>query len=288
MILIVGATGQLGSMIVHKLLAQNKKVRAFVRRTSDFEMLQKAGAEIVFGDLKEPETLLPAFEGVNRVVTTASATMRGGADNIDTVDLQGTHDLIDAAIQAKVEQFVYVSAFGLTSDIPMALAKAKSQNEAHLKNSGLNYTILQPVNFMEAWIGFVIGAQLQKEPTVTIVGDGTVKIGFVAMENVAELAVNVLGHPAAQNSVIPLNGPRSVSYREIIGLIESITGQPIKIRSVAPGEPVPGMPPIVNELWAILTQKGDLQLDSTEVAKTYNLHLISVEDFIEKMFKSSR
>ncbi len=52
MILVVGATGQLGSMIAHKLLAQGEKVRAFVRKTSDFEGLQKAGAQIVFGDLK--------------------------------------------------------------------------------------------------------------------------------------------------------------------------------------------------------------------------------------------
>lgn len=62
---------------------------------------------------------------------------------------------------------------------------------------------------MESWIGFVICAQLQQGPTVTIVGDGKVKHGFVAIQNVAELAVAVLGNSNADNAVIPLNGPGS-------------------------------------------------------------------------------
>lgn len=284
MILVVGATGQLGSMITERLLAQGQTVRAFVREASVYQALKKAGVEIVFGDLKKPDSLVPAFEGVAQVVTTATASIRGGKDTIEAVDLQGTRDLIDTAKAAGVEQFVYTSAFGFSPEAPLPLARAKGLNEVHLKESGLGYTILKPVNFMEVWIGFLLGTQLQQGPSVTIIGDGQVKHGFVAIENVADLAVAVLGHPAAKNTEVPLNGPSSVSYCEIISLIERTTGQSIEINSVAPGELVPGMPPIINELWALLAQMGDLDLDTSDVAQMYKLDLVTVEAFIQRTF----
>ncbi|MFQ5675124.1 MAG: SDR family oxidoreductase [bacterium] len=286
MILVVGATGNLGSMIVKRICAQRHPVRALVREGSAYEEVQKAGAAIAFGDLKEPDTLRSACEDVKQVVSTATAVMRGGADTIESVDHQGTSNLIDAAKNANVEQFVYVSAVGFGPESSVPLARAKGLSEVKLKESGLTYSILKPVNFMESWIGFVLGSQLAKGPSVTILGDGRVKHGFVASENVADLAVTVLGHPQAQNAVIPLNGPGSFSYREIIKMIERATGQTIAIHSVDAAQPLPGFPPFVSDLWRLLIEMGDLTLNSEETAQTYGIKLVHVEDFIQTMFET--
>ena len=284
MILVVGATGQLGSMVTRRLLTQNKAVRAFVRQVSPHLELQKAGAEIVFGDLKQHESLARAMQGVQIVVTTATASMRGGADTIDTVDALGTQALIDAAEAAGVNQFVYVSAYGFSPKATNPLARAKGVNEVRLKESGMSYTVLKPVNFMESWIGYVVGSQLQRGRSITIVGDGQVKHGFVAIENVAELAVAVLGDPGAKNRDIVLNGPSAVSYREIIQMIEDATGQTIEVNSVDPGDGVPGMPAIVNELWAMFVEMGNFDIDTAEVARAYGLNPVSVESYIQRTF----
>ena len=112
MVLVVGATGSLGRRIVHKLRAQGEDVRVLVRPASDWAELERAGAEIALGDLKEPPSLDRACAGVEVVVTTANSAKRGGADNVETVDLTGNRNLIDAAARAGVRRFVFVSVLG--------------------------------------------------------------------------------------------------------------------------------------------------------------------------------
>ena len=108
MILVVGATGSLGGRIVRGLLEQGRDVRVFVRRDSPSEQMAQqglahtvqslidAGAQPVWGDLKDRASIEAAVAGVDTVISTANAVKRGGEDTLETVDLQGTLDLIDA------------------------------------------------------------------------------------------------------------------------------------------------------------------------------------------------
>jgi len=248
--------------------------------------LQEAGAELAFGDLRNPDSLAKACAGVQRVVTTATAPMavRHIKEECDAIDWRGTQSLIDAAKAAGVEQFVYTSFLGASPEAPYPLAYAKGKNEVYLKESGLTYTILQPVMFMEAWIGFVLGAQLQQGPSITLVGEGTNKLGFVSDQNVCDLAVAVLGHEAAHNVALPLNGPASYTYREVVGMIEQASGQVIEVNTIPLGGAVPGMPQILNDLWAIFASLGDMIVDTSEVAGTYGLEMVKLEDYIQQTF----
>jgi uncharacterized protein YbjT (DUF2867 family) len=109
MILVVGATGILGGMITQRLLEQDRDVRILVRHDSPSEELAKqgwatsarslitSGARPVYGDLKDRGSLDRACEGIKTVVTTANSVMRGGEDTIQTVDLEGNRNLVDAA-----------------------------------------------------------------------------------------------------------------------------------------------------------------------------------------------
>ena len=80
MYLIVGATGSLGGAITHMLLAQGKTVRILARPASNYSPLAEAGAQVVFGDLKERASLDPACQGVDVLITTANSVLRGGDD----------------------------------------------------------------------------------------------------------------------------------------------------------------------------------------------------------------
>src|SRR6476469_4061913 len=100
-VLVVGATGFLGTAVCSQLIAANKKVRGLVRATSDpakIHALEQLGVETVVGDLKELSSLQNAFKGVGAVISTASSTLsRTEGDSIDTVDKQGQLNAVRAA-----------------------------------------------------------------------------------------------------------------------------------------------------------------------------------------------
>jgi uncharacterized protein YbjT (DUF2867 family) len=156
MILIVGATGSLGGAIAHTLLARGEAVRILVREEATAAPLIAAGAQPVRGDMKDRGSLDRACAGVDTVITTANSALRGGGDNAQTVDLDGNRDLIDAAKQAGVGHFIFISANGADPGSPVPFMAAKGKTERHLEASGLRYTILAPEAFMEVWMGMVV------------------------------------------------------------------------------------------------------------------------------------
>jgi uncharacterized protein YbjT (DUF2867 family) len=286
MYLEIGGTGMLGSRIVYRLLEQGQPVRAFVRPSSDYKALQEAGAEIALGDLRQPETFAPALRGVERVIATATAPLmeRHLPEAVEAVDERGLQGMIDACKQAGVKQFVFTSAYGFAEDQSLPLARAKASSEQYLQNSGLTYTILRLEKFTEVWIGFLVGSQLQNGPTVTIMGDGNTPHSFVSIENVLDLSVGVLGHPAAENAILPLCAPGKYTYREAIGLIGDLIGVPIEVNSIQLGEPFPGMPPFIGDIWSYLERREVSDLDTRHVAGAFGLEMIGVEETLRKLF----
>lgn len=231
MILVAGATGVLGSEIVRRLRERGEKVRALVRESSAPEKvaaLQKAGAEIVRGDLKDAGTLRDACKGVRAVISTVTSitTAREG-DSLAATDANGTRNLVDAARACGAEQFVFVS-FDTTKSPEAPLTAAKREVEEHIKRSGLTYTILHPSVFMESWLGPMLFAD-PVAGTAKVYGAGTHKLRYVAVADVAELAVQCVGNPAAHNAVIAFGGPEEISQRDAVRIFEEEFGKPFEV-----------------------------------------------------------
>src|SRR5262249_820709 len=144
--LVVGATGPvgLGGEVCRLLRAEGRPTRALVRRTSDarrVETLRTMGVELAEGDLKDPESLKRASQGVRTVTSTASIMVsRQADDTVERVDSRGHMDLVDVAKASGVESFVYTSFSGRI-DREFPFRNAKRDVERHLKASGLPYTI---------------------------------------------------------------------------------------------------------------------------------------------------
>src|SRR5512140_807145 len=141
MILVVGSTGILGSEICRRLTEAGKPVRGLVRSSSaaeKVERLKAMGVETVLGDLRDPASLAAACQGVEAVITTATTTisMQPG-DSIPITDQQGQLDLVQAAQQAGVRKFVYISVpLGME---PCPLTTAKRTVEHAVMFSGMDY-----------------------------------------------------------------------------------------------------------------------------------------------------
>lgn len=279
MILVVGATGNLGRSIARALLAEGRNVRILVRPGSSYRELVDEGAEPVTGDLKEPASLHAACAGVDAVVTTANAVGRGGEDTIESVDLHGNQHLIDAAEAEGVRRFVFTSVLGASTESPASLIRAKGEAEQRLMESAMTWTILQPNLFMDTWLPMVVGGPAFAGQPVTLVGEGRRRHSMVAMRDVASYAVAALKREEGNNQRLLIGGPDAISWRDAVAAFEHELGRELPVRTVRPGEPVPGMPEQVNALFHAL-ETYDSPLDMTAMADTYGVTPTGLKDFV--------
>jgi NADH dehydrogenase len=220
--LIVGSTGLLGMDICRQLARAAQPIRAFVRSTSDAGKLAELtglGAELVEGDLKDPPSLRRACRGVEAVISTASSTFsRQSGDSIASVDELGQLALVNAAREAGVRRFVFIS-FRSDPDIQFPLSMAKKAVEQCLADSGIDYTVLQASYFMEVWLTPLLGFD-PAHGRARIYGEGRNKISWISFKDVARIAVAALDRPAARNRIIEIGGPEALSPLEVVRIFE--------------------------------------------------------------------
>ena len=205
-----------------------------VRATSareKIEQLEKAGAEIVRADLKEPRTLVDACTGASAVISTVTTILTSQpGDSFEATDRDGNKSLVDAARKASVRKFVFVS-FDTTGNPDNPLSNAKRDVEEHLKRSGLDYTILHAAPFCESWLGPMLFAD-PVAGTAKVYGKGDDRIRYVAVADVAEFAVQSLTNPAARNATVPVGGPDEVSQRDAVRIFEEAYGRKFNVIEV--------------------------------------------------------
>jgi uncharacterized protein YbjT (DUF2867 family) len=294
--LIVGATGSLGGTVATRLLERGEAVRAVVRpvspgrasnRHTDPERLRALGAEIVEADLTRPETLPAALEGVDAVVCTASGTKRPPPDTLAAVDAEGVAALAHSAATAGVGRFVLVSTTGASPDAPPGMLRDKGRGEQALRDSGVPFTVLHPVKYMQDWIGFQLGAQLQGGPRVQLIGDGQKRFSFVDEGDVARLAVAVLGRDDTVGQTVPIAAD-AATYDELVERIERRLGTPITVEHLAVGATIDTVPPplseIITPLLTMLTMMPPDGFTTPEVEERFGVELTSIDRFLSRQF----
>lgn len=286
MILVVGATGMLGSEICRRLAAAGKPVRALVRATSDpakVDRLKGYGVEPVQGDLRDPASLEAACKGVSAVVSTVSSmpfSYQPGENDIRTVDTRGAINLIDAARAAGVQHFVYTS---FTMELDFPLHNAKRAVEQHLMDSGLAYTILRPGYFMQVWLSPAVGFDAANA-RAQVYGSGENPISWISYPDIAEFAVMALGNPVARNATLPLGGPDALSQLEMIRIFEEVGGRRFEVQHVPPEtleEQQRGATDPMQQSFLGLMRcyaAGD-PIDMREMLKAFPVQLMSVKDY---------
>ena len=287
-VLVVGATGFLGSEICRQLISKNKNVKGLVRVTSDsgkIAQLKEFGVETIEGDLKNKGSLENALHGVSAIISTVSSTLsRQEGDSIETVDDEGQINLIDAAVSAGVSQFIYVSMCAMPGEC--ALQTAKRKVEKHLSQSGMNYTILQPTYFMEVWLSPALGFDYSNAKA-NIYGEGKNKVSWIAIKDVASFAVASLDNPAAKNKIIELGGPEALSPLEVVNIFESTKGKKFELQFV-PEEAIraqrDGAQDPLSKSFAVLTLgvANGSEIDMKTTLDAIPMQLTSVNDYAKR------
>jgi len=116
--LVTGSTGLVGSALVERLMARGHEVRALARKTSDLSHLKTTGAEIVFGDVTDFETLPPVVKGIDTVFHCAAKVTPGWGTwkEYEEATVQGTENMLRASAEAAVKRFLQVSSHMVYGD----------------------------------------------------------------------------------------------------------------------------------------------------------------------------
>lgn len=231
MVLVVGATGQLGDRIARAMLAAGETVRVLVRHPERAAELAGLGAEVVEGDLLAPATVALAVAGCDEVLTTANGG--GLPPGRRVVDQEGNANLIDAARAAGVRRLLFVSARSAAPDSPVDLFRWKWETEERLRASGLDHTILRPTHLLDTWIELVgPGARSGR---VMLFGRAANPVSFVAAADVTRVAVAALRDPRASRRTLEVGGPRALSLGQLTDHLEVVLGRPVRRRHLPLG-----------------------------------------------------
>ena len=234
MILLVGATGNLGGRIARRLVDHGLPFRALVRPDTEPGRVQSLAHDIVRGDLRDPEGLKQAVEGIETVISSAHSLdriMAGRRDvSIEAVDRRGNANLVTAASVAGVSRFLFVSFPEpiLTSHTPFA--EAKLATEGWLRASPMHEIIVRPDAYQEPWLS----AERRfdwRSGTVAIFGSGDGRAAYIAMDDVAEAIVRLV-MLADPPRLVDLGGPEAMSRNELVEAFERETGRPIRRQRV--------------------------------------------------------
>jgi len=295
MVLVIGATGLLGSEVVLRLRRAGYPVRALARVTANperLEGLRQAGAEIVHGDLKQSATLQTACRGIEAIVTTASSTLsRQPGDSLQTVDRDGYFSLIDAARQAAVRRFVYTT-IPQKMHYESPLTRAKAEVAQRLSASGIDYTVLAANFFMEVWLSQALGFDVQNG-RATIYGTGERPIGFVSYKDVAEVAVRSLTVDASKNRTISVAGPANVTPLEAVRTFERASGRSFTVEHV-PEETLlekrrSAADPLEQTFAALMLEYANgCPMDMRETLAIFPMQLTSLQQYADSMFRRER
>jgi uncharacterized protein YbjT (DUF2867 family) len=280
--LVVGAGGLVGGAVAHGLGAG---VRAGLRggsRHAKAGSLTASGAEVIDVDLTLPESLAPACRGARCVVTGVTSMPTGAGDGLRRVDLEGTLALIDAAEAAGCERFVYISVSG-GFDLDSPLIHAKRECERRLASTRMEAVILRPSLFMEVWLGPHLGFD-PRNGVAHVPGDGQAPIRFVSAFDVAAFAIAAAAHPSP-GGTWEIGGPRAVSPREVVRIVERRLGKPVALVTTPEGELLGAYATVTDPLaktfmaLKIGYARGDEVPEAPASARHFGVTLKTVEEY---------
>lgn len=247
MILVTGATGHIGNVLVQRLLSQGARLRALVLRDEDTTPLDGLQVELVEGDVLELQSLKTACDGVQEVYHLAGliTIMPGENRLVQRVNVEGTRNMLQAAEEAGVRRFVYTSSIHAIQRAPHGTlideklpydphnpygAYDRSKAQASLlvqaaARQGLNAVIacptgvIGPYDYRRSEMGALICACALGAPQLYVEG----AYDFVDVRDVAEGLVRVCQHGRTGESYI-LSG-QQISVPGLLSAIQTITGK---------------------------------------------------------------
>jgi uncharacterized protein YbjT (DUF2867 family) len=280
MILITGATGYIGRHLVARLVAQGERPRCLVREMNRAKrILPTDKVELVQGATTSPASLDAAVQGVDTIVHAAFLTAdrkQSTGNEYEKTNVQGTANLIQAAKKAGVKRIIEIGGLGTRPDKPGSYMQGRYLAEKMLKESGLDWTIIQPSVLFGKNAPFIKGLVdlIRTSPVVPLIGGGKIMFQPIYVEDVVTVIIKVLEDPVSTaNKTYTIGGPAYYSFTQIIDALLQATHKQ-RIKAPAPTslvgvgaavmEAVLPKPPLTKAAMALFTFDNTTDLHSVE------------------------
>ena len=216
MIVVTGATGNVGSALIEELAAMGGPARALVHTPEKVATVEREGVEAKVGDFGAPETLDAVLEGAERAFLLTPPDPR---------QPEWENNFIEAAERVGVRHIVKQSVLGADPDSPMRLGQIHGECERLLEESSMAWTFLRPNLFMQTTLTFA----------EQVAADGRfyaplaeAKTSMIDVRDVGAVAAKTLTEEGHEGKVHELTGPEAISHRDIAQKLSKVLGKPVE------------------------------------------------------------
>lgn len=222
MILITGATGNIGAELVKRLSGGKQAVRAFVRSRARAQAIALPGIELVEGDFNKPESFAHALDGIDRffLLIPSSAQVE-----------QQQRNFVDAAKGANVRHIVKLSQFAADECAPGRFQRYHAVVERYILNSGIPYTFLRPNLFMQGLLNFRSTISSQGAFYAPAVD---AKVSIVDVRDIASIAARGLTESGHEGKIYEITGPEALTHAEMAHQLSQAIRKPIQYVNIPP------------------------------------------------------
>lgn len=228
MLLLTGATGQIGSALLRRLTATGTPVRVLVRDPRRLGA-ERVRVQIALGDLTDPPSFRNALRGVRTVVHLAASARDQQRGSIEELNGIATWRLVQAAERAGVEHFVFFSALAASVHDRTRFLRSKALAEQAVRESELRHTVFAPsLVFSPGDRHLSLLERLALLPAVPVPGRGRAKFQPIWADDVADCVMAVLGGAdgAGTSGRHELAGPETLDHVAVAEVVLRAAGRP--------------------------------------------------------------
>jgi uncharacterized protein YbjT (DUF2867 family) len=228
-ILVSGATGNVGSRVVHELRGRGASVRAFVRDADRAAGMLGEDVELAVGDFGDPYSIRAALDGVDGIFLACSNQPR---------QVEYENRVIDAAEEAGVRRIVKLSALGSGIGSPVAFWDWHARIENHLRASGVPFVVLRPTFSMA---NLFASAEAVRYTGKLFVPAGDAGIAMIHPQDVAAVATVALLEDGHEGKLYTLTGPEAITFGQVAGYLWEALGRKVEYLNVPDEAALQGM-----------------------------------------------
>jgi len=230
MILVVGGTGRLGSLVANRLAARGQQVRVVSRGLTPAAVPLDGQVERVLGDVRDATRMQELVASADVVVLAMHGFLGPGRVSPRSVDDRGSRNIIAAAEPVDVD-VVLLSIAGASATNPLELARVKYDVEEHLRTARCRWTVVRPDAFAQTWLD-VLEQTAAKSQRPVVFGNGDNPFGFVDVHEVAALVEHAVLEPSLRGRTMEISGPERLTLQQLAALVMEQHGWPGKPRRV--------------------------------------------------------
>ncbi len=286
MILVTGATGNIGSRLAQRLLKDGHQIRVVSRQEDKLAELKVHGAQPIVGDLLDYSFCQKAFDGCERAFLVVQGSPQNG--NHVEEEIKCGHNFAQAMKSGGLKHAVFSGSLCADQNTGSPIIDTKEKVEQALRESGLPVTVLRPGNFFENLYAYL---EALSSGHFVYPMDGRVRVPYVSVDDIALIADKALNREPSGWEIYDMPGERDISMLEIAGAISDNLNRMIKYMRVSDEQFIEVFTGFgisqkyCEDVLAMFRffEKQEFNFDREKVQKEFDYRPTTLEEFVPKL-----